>query len=75
MKDKRYRSLLKGITWRIVATADTFVISWLVTGKIMFALSISGIEVITKLTLYYFHERAWDKIKVGKEETPIEYNI
>lgn len=75
MKEKRYRSLLKGITWRVVATADTFFISWLVTGKIKFALSISGIEVITKLVLYYFHERAWNKIGIGKKETLIEYNI
>ena len=75
MEDKRSRSILKGFTWRLIATIDTFIISWLITGKVKFALSISGIEVITKLLLYYFHERTWNKIKFGKREAPIEYNI
>lgn len=74
MKEKRYRSLLKGLTWRITATTDTFIISYLITGKLKFALSISIIEVVTKMVLYYFHERIWNKVKVGKEYPP-EYNI
>ena len=75
MKEKRYRSALKGITWRIFATLDTILISWLITGELKFALSIGGIEVLTKIGLYYLHERTWDKIKLGKKELPIEYNI
>lgn len=76
MKEKNYRSLLKSISWRITGTLDTFVISYLITGHVKTAVSISGVEIITKISLYYFHERIWNKIKLGKEkETPNDYQI
>lgn len=55
-------SMLKSISWRIVGTLDTILISFILTGKISLALSIGGVEVLTKMTLYYFHERAWIKL-------------
>ena len=67
MDDKRYRSVIKGITWRMFATIDTILISWLITGKLKMAFSIGGIEVLTKIALYYFHERTWNKIRLGKK--------
>lgn len=75
MQEKRYRSIVKGITWRVFATIDTFLISWLITGEIKFALSISLIEVATKLVLYYLHERAWNKIRFGRKYDEPEYHI
>jgi uncharacterized membrane protein len=75
MKENRYRSILKGITWRVIATLDTILIAWLITGQLKFALSIGGIEVLTKLGLYYLHERSWNKIKLGKKQVEVEYNI
>jgi uncharacterized membrane protein len=68
IKEKRLRSLVKTLSWRIIASLDTFLISWLVSGKISIGVTIATIEVITKLALYYFHERAWDKVKWGKFE-------
>ena len=61
------RSLLKTITWRITASSDTFVIAWIITGDWKMGGSIAGIEVITKMFFYYFHERIWNKIKWGKK--------
>ncbi|MCG8701635.1 MAG: DUF2061 domain-containing protein, partial [Bacteroidales bacterium] len=61
--------------WRVTGTLDTFLVSYLITGKIKFALSISLVEVITKMTLYYFHERVWNKIKFGREMKKPEYQI
>jgi|TARA_B110000977_G_scaffold4245_1_gene5968 uncharacterized membrane protein len=55
------RHLAKTISWRIVGTIDTFILSWLITGSWKIGLSIGGVEVITKMILYYFHERAWYK--------------
>lgn len=52
-------SLLKSISWRIVGTIDTIVIAYFVTGKIHMAVSIGFVEVFTKITLFYLHERAW----------------
>lgn len=75
MKEKSYRSLLKSISWRITGTIDTFIISFIITGQVKFALTISGVEVITKLALYYFHERIWNRIKIGKEPTEPDYQI
>ena len=61
------RSIVKAISWRIVGTIDTIVISWLVTGEITMALSIGMVEVVTKMLLYFFHERIWNVIKWGKK--------
>lgn len=61
--DSQLKSFVKTLSWRIVGTVDTMVISYLVTGQLDMAFSIGSIEVITKMILYYFHERAWSKIK------------
>ena len=55
-------SIYKTISWRIIGTIDTMVISYILTGKLDIALSIGGIEVISKMVLYYLHERTWLKI-------------
>ncbi len=64
--EKATRSIVKAISWRIIGTIDTIVISWFITGEITMALSIGLIEVITKMILYFFHERIWNVIKWGK---------
>lgn len=61
------RSLLKSISWRIIGTLDTIVISYVITGELAFALSIGGIELITKMVLYVVHERLWNNVKWGKK--------
>ena len=68
MKSKARRSLAKTLTWRVLATTDTFIISWFVTGTWTLAGAIAGIEVITKMFLYYGHERLWNRIKWAKEK-------
>lgn len=56
-------SFLKGISWRIVGTVDTMIISYIVTGELTLAISIGMIEVFTKIVLFYFHDRLWERIK------------
>ena len=68
MQSKIKRSLAKTLSWRILATTDTFIISWIITGAIHLAGAIATIEVITKMFLYYGHERGCNKIKWGKQE-------
>ncbi len=53
------RHALKTITWRIVGTLDTFLLSWFITGSVKLGGAIAGVEVVTKMFLYYLHERAW----------------
>ena len=51
------RSVLKAVSWRTLGTLDTFAISWFMTGKVVIAGSIAGLEVVTKVAWYYLHER------------------
>jgi uncharacterized membrane protein len=60
--DKPLKSIMKSVSWRIVGTLDTMVISYFITGKVTVAVSIGSIEVFTKTILYYFHERLWAHI-------------
>ncbi|MDG1334018.1 MAG: DUF2061 domain-containing protein [Crocinitomicaceae bacterium] len=64
--EKWKRSLLKTLSWRTIGTIDTIVISYFLTGTLNVALSIGGIELITKMILYFFHERLWNQINWGK---------
>ena len=60
------RSFVKSVSWRVIGTIDTVLISWLITGELALAFSIGSIELVTKMVLYFFHERIWNKIKWGK---------
>ena len=60
------RSLAKAISWRTTGSIDTFVLSWLITGNVKFAGSIASVEVVTKIALYYLHERAWALVPWGR---------
>ena len=68
IKDKvnRLRSLIKAITWRITASLDTFIISYIVTSRFEWATSIAFFEIITKSILYYLHERGWNIVNWGR---------
>ena len=74
MTEKPLRSIIKAVSWRLTGTADTIILSFIITGKMKFALSIGFVELITKTLLYFFHERLWNRIKFGKTKEP-EYYI
>ena len=64
--DSNLKSLLKTVSWGVVGTIDTMVISYIITGDFATAFSIGSVEVVTKMILYYLHERVWATIKVRK---------
>lgn len=69
--DSHIRSAIKAFTWRFIGTMDTFLLSLLFTGSPKWAFSIAGAEVLTKIFLYYLHERAWRLVPWGRlEEKP-----
>ncbi len=74
MAEKPLRSFTKAISWRVTGTLDTMLLSFLITGKLKFAVSIGIAELVTKTGLYFLHERLWNKIKFGKDQDP-EYHI
>ncbi|WP_255552100.1 adenylyl-sulfate kinase [Roseivirga sp. E12] len=65
MADSRVRHLAKTITWRAVGTVDTVILAWLISGNPMTGFKIGAAEVVTKMVLYYFHERVWYKVNFG----------
>jgi uncharacterized membrane protein len=67
MNVSKQRSALKAMTWRVIGTADTFVISWAITKEPVTAGAIASFEVFTKTILYYFHERGWNRVKWGRK--------
>lgn len=72
MADKHYRSLIKAVSWRLTGSVDTLIISFLITGKIKWALTISGVELFTKVGLYYVHERVWENLSFGRVKSSKE---
>jgi uncharacterized membrane protein len=66
VKENVKRSLLKTLSWRFIGTLDTILISWAITGALSLAFSIGFIELVTKMILYFFHERIWNKINWGR---------
>lgn len=59
------RTAMKTATWRVLASLDTMLIAWFFTGNLKVAFSVGSLEVITKLVLYFLHERIWVRIPYG----------
>jgi uncharacterized membrane protein len=62
------RHILKAITWRVFGTIITIITAWVVSGDPFIGLSIGVLETVSKLILYYIHERIWYKIPFGIEK-------
>jgi len=65
-RETHLRSIVKAFSWRFVSTCTTFAIVYIVTGELSLATSIAGVEVVIKMILYYFHERAWQLLPRGR---------
>ena len=74
-EEKHYRSIVKALSWRATGTADTIVISFLITGQAKMALSIGFVELFTKVFLYYVHERIWNRLSFGKVKGKQDFDI
>jgi adenylylsulfate kinase len=67
MKVNKKRSLVKALTWRVIALGTTFVSIYIITGKLQFALQGTVLTNTINFILYYVHERGWNKIQWGRE--------
>ena len=68
----RGRILAKSLTWRIMSTAVSFLLIWVITGNPLIAVNIAVINFFLKYILYYLHERVWEKhIKWGLKKPQI----
>jgi uncharacterized membrane protein len=66
--DSHVRSICKAVSWRMLGSFDTFTITLLVTGSFKAAGSIAGVETLSKIALFYLHERAWSKLRWGRAD-------
>lgn len=67
-KETNKRSIVKGISWRLVATTTTVIIVYLFFGRLDLAIMAGLIESVLKVALYWGHERVWHKLRWGKEK-------
>lgn len=66
--ETRKRAIVKTISWRILATLTTAAIVYVLVGRLDIAAAAGGIEMVLKMIFYYFHERAWNKLHIGKHQ-------
>ncbi|MFY9141754.1 adenylyl-sulfate kinase [Sulfuricurvum sp.] len=67
-KETNTRSIAKGFSWRFFATSVTVIIVYLFFGRLDLAIAAGVIETISKVLLYYAHERIWQRILWGKKK-------
>ncbi len=70
-KDAHHRSILKALSWRVVATFTTMSIVFAFTRKVALSAGVGAVEVVVKLILYYLHERIWGFLGIGRKEHPL----
>ena len=68
VSDSSKRHIYKTFSWRFLGTADTIAIGWLISGDPFIGLQIGFAEVITKMILYFLHEKVWYKFNFGLEK-------
>ena len=60
------RSVVKALTWRILGTVTTTALVYLFTRRFSLSLAVGGLEFVSKIGLYWFHERVWDRLHFGR---------
>ncbi len=72
VSERPLRSLAKAVSWRLTGSIDTMLLSWFFTGDLRVAAAIGLTEVVTKMVLYYLHERAWNRIPLGRAKGALD---
>jgi sulfate adenylyltransferase subunit 1 (EFTu-like GTPase family)/uncharacterized membrane protein len=62
------RSFVKAVSWRTTGSLDTFVVTFVISGSTKLAGSVALTEVLTKILIYYGHERVWALVPWGKRQ-------
>lgn len=68
IKETRSRSIVKAVSWRLIATLTTAALVYVFTGRLDWAVYVGGFEAVIKLLFFYFHERMWNRINFGRKE-------
>ena len=66
VREARWRSIIKALTWRVIATSTTMALTYIATRDLEIVAAIGAADVVIKLFFYYVHERAWGRVSVGR---------
>ena len=67
-RETHARSVMKALSWRVMGTVATTVLVWIFTRRFSLALWVGGLEFVSKIAIFWVHERVWDRLRFGKEE-------
>lgn len=66
VRETHGRSVAKAVSYRLVGTVATTGLVFLITGRAGLSLAIGGLEFVSKIALFWMHERVWDRLSFGK---------
>ena len=69
-EESSLRSVVKALSWRIVATLTTALLVFAFTGRLDLAVTVGALEALAKMALYFVHERVWNKLDFGRKPVP-----
>jgi adenylylsulfate kinase len=67
-RETHTRSVAKAVSWRVLGTVATTLLVFLFTGRLVLSLAVGGLEFLSKIGLFWLHERVWDRVRLGKRE-------
>lgn len=67
-RETNARSIAKAISWRVLGTVATTAIVFIFTGRVVLAITVGALEFVSKIALFWLHERLWDRVRLGKRE-------
>jgi adenylylsulfate kinase len=69
-RETHARSIAKALSWRVLGTVATAALVFVFTKRLALSLAVGGLEFVSKIGLFWFHERVWDRLRFGKQEIP-----
>ena len=66
-EESSMRSVVKALSWRVVATLTTTALVFAFTGRFDLAITVGVFEAVAKMALYFMHERLWNKLEFGRK--------
>ena len=73
--ESHYRSIVKAVSYRILGSATTALIFYMLTRKRSLSLGAGGLDMVLKIGVYFVHERIWNHINFGRSTKAPEYEI
>ena len=64
MEDSKKKSILKTISWRIIAIITSMIVAYIFTKSFIVSIGLVLTANIISMIIYYFHERIWNNIKL-----------